>query len=278
MAEGRDQPERPQPPSGTVAVLGLRRVEQIMGTAIGFDIRDTDVSVEALDEAVEYLRTVDRRFSTHKPDSQVSRLSRGEISEAECSPDVRQVLKLCEELREISQGYFDIRGHRWDGGLDPSGMVRGWALENAGRIVEEAGGRNYCINAGGDIVVRGQAGPGKPWRIGIRHPLLPGKVASVVTLRFGAVATTGAYERGELVRDPFTGKAPDGILSFTVVGPSLTYADAYATAAFAMGKAGLAWVAGLAGYAGCSITADPDGSNGRLSWTPGFERCFADPY
>jgi thiamine biosynthesis lipoprotein len=99
----------------------------------------------------------------------------------------------------------------------------------------------------------------------------------VVGVRNGAIATSGAYERGEHVRDPFTGKAPDGVLSVTIVGPSLTYADAYATAAFAMGKTGLAWVAGLAGYAGCTITADPDGSNGRLAWTPGFDRLFADP-
>jgi FAD:protein FMN transferase len=248
-----------------------------MGTAIGFDVRDPEVAPATLDEAFEYLRDVDRRFSTYKPDSEVSRLSRGEISEEACSPDVRQVLKLCDEVREASQGYFDIRGHRWDGGLDPSGLVKGWALENAGRIIEAAGARNYCINGGGDIVVRGEAGPGKPWRIGIRHPILPDKVASVVTLRYGAVATSGAYERGDHVRDPFTGKAPRGALSITIVGPSLTYADAYATAAFAMGPTGLAWIAGLAGYAGCSITADPDGSNGRLTWTPGFERCFADP-
>jgi thiamine biosynthesis lipoprotein len=97
-----------------------------------------------------------------------------------------------------------------------------------------------------------------------------------VSVRDGAIATSGAYERGEHVRDPFTGKAPAGVLSVTIVGPSLTYADAYATAAFAMGPTGLAWVTQLVGYAGCAITVDPDGSNGRLTWTPGFERCFAD--
>jgi thiamine biosynthesis lipoprotein len=261
-----------------VPVLGLRRVEQIMGTAIGFDVRDPDVPPAALEEAFDYLRDIDRRFSTYKPDSEVSRLSRGEISEEECSPDLLEVLELCDEVRETSQGYFDIRAHRWDGGLDPSGLVKGWALENAGRILETAGARNYCINGGGDIVVRGEAAPATPWRIGIRHPLEAAKVATVVSMEFGSVATSGAYERGDHVRDPFTGKAPQGVLSITVVGPSLTYADAYATAALAMGPTGLAWVAGLAGYAGCSITADRDGSNGRLAWTPGFERCFADPH
>jgi len=259
-----------------VPLFGLRRVEQIMGTAIGFDVRDHDIPGEALDRAFEYLRQVDLRFSTYKPESEVSRLSRGEISEDECSPALRLVLELCEEVRQTSEGYFDIRAHRSEGGLDPSGLVKGWSLEGAGRILETAGARNFCINGGGDIVVRGEAAPATPWRIGIRHPLQVDKVATVVSVRDEAIATSGAYERGEHVRNPFTGKAPAGVLSVTIIGPSLTYADAYATAALAMGPTGLAWVAQLAGYAGCAITVDPDGSNGRLTWTPGFERCFAD--
>ena len=267
--------------TGTTAAAGhglpgLRRVEQIMGTAIGIDVRDPAVPPSALDDAFEYLREIDRRFSTYKPESEVSRSSRGEIAEADCSPDVRQVLALCEQARQATEGYFDIRGHRWDGGLDPSGLVKGWSLENAGRILEAAGARNYCINGGGDIVIRGEPEPGTPWRVGIRHPLEADKLAAVLAMRDGAVATSGAYERGDHVLDPFTGKPPRGVLSVTVVGPSLTYADAYATAAFAMGPTGLAWIAGLAGYEGCSIGAGPDGSNGRIAWTPGFEDLLAD--
>jgi len=264
------------PEPGPSARLGLRRVEQIMGTAISVDVRDPAVFPGALDDAFEYLRDIDRRFSTYKPDSEISRLSRGEIGESECSPDVRQVLELCEQLRGATEGYFDIRGHLWDGGLDPSGLVKGWSLENAGRILETAGASNYCINGGGDIVIRGEPLPGTAWRVGVRHPLEADKLATVLEVREGAVATSGAYERGDHVLDPFTGKPPKGVLSLTVVGPSLTYADAYATAAFAMGPTGLAWIAHLEGYYGCSITADPDGSNGRIAWTPGFEKLLAD--
>ena len=247
-----------------------------MGTAISLDVRDSDVAPEALAEAFDYLRDIDRRFSTYKLDSEVSRLSRGEISVADCSPDVREVLELCEQARARSEGYFDIRRHRPDGRLDPSGLVKGWSLENAGRILEAAGARNYCINGGGDIVLRGEPEPGKLWRVGIRHPIEAAKVATVLEATDAAVATSGAYERGDHVRDPFTGKPASGALSITVVGPSLTFADAYATAAFAMGPTCLAWIATLDDYAGCSITADRDGSNGRLTWTPGFDRYFAD--
>ena len=247
-----------------------------MGTAISLDVRDRAVEPAALELAFEYLRGVDERFSPYKPESEVSRLIRGELDEARCSPELAEVLALCEQVRISSEGYFDIRAHRPDGQPDPTGLVKGWALENAGRILEGGAVSNCCINGGGDIVIRGEAEPGKAWRVGIRHPLIADKLATVLAVRDAAVATSGAYERGEHVRDPFTGRAPTGVLSITVIGPSLTFADAYATAAFAMGPTGLAWVANLPDYEGCAITADPDGSNGRLAWTPGFDAYFAD--
>ena len=265
------------PKSGTRRAI--KRVEQIMGTVIGFDIRDPDVSATAVENAFDYLREIDRRFSPYKPDSEVSRLIRGELhanDSTSLSPDLREVLALCEEAGRVSEGYFDIQAHRPDGAPDPTGLVKGWSLENAARVLEAGGARNYCINGGGDVVVRGHPEPGAAWRVGIRHPLDAQKLATVLAVGDGAVATSGAYERGEHIVDPFTGRAATGLLSVTVVGPNLTFADAYATAAFAMGPTGLAWVAGLDGYEACSITADPDGTNGRLNWTPGFDGYFAD--
>ena len=260
----------------TTPLPGLHTVEQIMGTAIGLDVRDASVPGAALERAFDYLREVDRQFSTYKPDSEVSRLIRGELDEADFSPELVDVLELCEQVRRDSDGYFDIRAHRTDGRPDPTGLVKGWSLENAGRILEAAGARDYCINGGGDIVARGEAAPGQAWRVGVRHPLIPDRLATVLAVRDGAVATSGSYERGDHIRDPFTGRAPGRLLSITVVGPSLTFADAYATAAFAMGPTGIGWLASLPGYEGCSITADPDGSNARLAWTPGFDSYFAD--
>ena len=248
-----------------------------MGTAISLNIRDTQVPPSTLDDAFKYLRDIDRRFSPYKPDSEVSRLIRGELDEADCSPDLREVLELCEEARITSDGYFDIRAHRPDRRPDPTGLVKGWALEGAGRLLETAGARNYCINGGGDIVVRGEFEPGAAWRVGIRHPFIADKLATVLAVRDAAVATSGAYERGDHVRDPFSGRAPTGILSVTIVGPSLTFADAFATAAFAMGPMGLAWAAGLPDYEGCSVTSDRDGSDARLNWTPGFDPYLANP-
>jgi thiamine biosynthesis lipoprotein len=278
--------EPDSPPSGnlgtksvsraTTPLPGLHRVEQIMGTAIGLDVRDASVSPAALDRAFAYLRSVDERFSPWKTDSEVSLLIRGELEEGDLSPDLQEVLFLSEEVRRVSNGYFDIRAHRRDRRPDPTGLVKGWSLDGAGRILEAAGSRNFCVNGGGDIVARGEAAPGRPWRVGIRHPLTADALATVLAVRDAAVATSGAYERGEHIRDPLTGEAPSGVLSVTIVGPTLTFVDAYATAAFAMGRAGLDWIAGLSGYEGCAIAADDDGSNANLVWTPGFEAYFAD--
>ncbi|HEX7497126.1 MAG TPA: FAD:protein FMN transferase, partial [Candidatus Limnocylindrales bacterium] len=153
-----------------------------------------------------------------------------------------------------------------------------------------------CINGGGDVFAVGTPLGNEPrgkisvgvepsgassateqgWRVGIRHPFIADRLAAVLEVRDGAVATSGAYERGEHIRNPLTGLAPEGLLSVTIVGPSLTLADAYATAAFAMGSSGLAWVAGLLGFAGCGVTTDDDGASPRLVWTPDFERYFAE--
>ncbi len=90
-------------------------------------------------------------------------------------------------------------------------------------------------------------------------------MAAVVEADDLAIATSGAYARGDHIVDPHTGRPPSGLLSVTVTGPELATADAYATAAFAMGLSGPAWTAQLDGYEAMSILT----SDTVLS-TPGF--------
>ena len=241
-----------------------------MGTAIGIDVRDPGFAPADLTPVFDWFREVDERFSPYKPDSEVSRLIRGEIEEAEVSAELADVLGLCEGIRRLTGGYFDIRGHRPDGRPDPTGLVKGWSVERAASMLDLAGASSFTINAGGDVVARGEPEPGQAWRVGIRHPRAADKVAAVFAIRDLAVATSGAYERGEHIVDPHTGAAPAGLLSLTVVGPSLTYADAFATAGFAMGRDGIAWVVGQSGYGAYAITTDD-----RAIWTPLVERLLA---
>jgi thiamine biosynthesis lipoprotein len=251
-----------------------------MGMPVGVDVRDAEPDPGALDRAFDWLRLVDARFSTYRADSEISRLNRGELALADAHPDVCDVLGRCEELRDLTDGYFDAWATVGPGGaalgardasvalpgaVDPSGLVKGWSVERAGWLLEAQGIRNFSVNAGGDIRARGAALPDTAWRVGIQHPLLRDRIAVVVAANDLAIATSGAYERGDHVLDPHTGRPPVGVLSVTVTGDDLGTADAYATAAFSMGLAGPDWTARLVGYEALTILADET-----VLSTPGF--------
>ena len=169
-----------------------------------------------------------------------------------------------------SGGAFDARTAGPGGGLDPSGYVKGWAVEEAAWLLDDAGATDYLLNAGGDIVARGEASAGRPWRVGIRHPDRADRLAAVLEVRDRAVATSATYERGTHIVDPRTGRPAGGLRSMTVVGPRLGFVDAYATAAFVMGLDGLGWVARHADHEALAITNDD-----RVVWTDGFARYLA---
>jgi thiamine biosynthesis lipoprotein len=240
----------------------MTHVRHIMGIPIGIDLRDSDdVDVEV---AFDWLRDVDAVFSTYRDDSDISRLDRGDLTLADCRPEVDEVLTQCMALNRSTRGYFSVRAA---GRLDPSGLVKGWAVGGAAERLAVAGAENFCINAGGDIVARGRPAADRAWRIGIRHPEDLEQLAAVVALEDLTVATSGEYEQRGHIVDPHTGRRPTGLLSVTVVGPDLGRADAYATAAFAMGADGPDWTATLTGYDAMCITSDH-----RVLQTPGFAR------
>ena len=239
----------------------VERVEHVMGMPVRVDVRDAGAGPAACDAVFAWLRFVDATFSTYDPRSEVCRIGGGTLAVADAHPLVREVLDRCEALRLETGGAFDMRAPI-AGAIDPTGLVKGWAIERAAALLEAAGTRRFLVDAGGDVVVRGG-----PWRVGIRHPRRRDRLAAVLELEDGAVATSGAYERGPHIVDPRTGRAAAGALSVTVVGPDLGTADAYATAAFALGPRGPAWTATLAGYDAMTIVPGD-----RVLSTPGFLR------
>jgi thiamine biosynthesis lipoprotein len=234
----------------------MRRVEQIMGTAISLDLAD-DLPASTLHELAEevfgWLREVDARFSTYRSDSELCRFAQGELLLSEASADLRAVLETCAELWGATDGFFDAYA---TGGLDPSGYVKGWSAQVASDRLLAAGAPNHCLNAGGDIRLRGLSSSGQPWRIGIQHPWDPTATCLVLTGTDLAVATSGVYERGHHVLDPRRGAPAKGLRSVTVVGADLGVADAYATAAVAMGVAGIGWLDRLSDHQHAVITDD----------------------
>lgn len=238
------------------------RVEHVMGTVISVDVRDRNIVPSDLDDIYRWFRQVDDIFSTYKENSQISRLDRGELTIADCHPDVGWVLERCRQIGRSSGGYFDSRA---TGRLDPSGLVKGWSVEVASEMLFELGSANHCINAGGDVRIRGEPHPGRAWNVGIVHPLVPSALTVVVAGRDLAVATSGVAERGQHVIDPLTGRGADSLASVTLVGPELTLTDAYATAALAMGLDAPSWLNGLSEHEAYVIDA-----GGHVWWTEGF--------
>jgi FAD:protein FMN transferase len=251
------------PATSGPAIPRLRHAEQVMGTVVSFDIPAH--AAPAMAAAIRWLHWVDATFSPYRDDSDVSRYGRGEASLAECVPELAHVLEQATAIGDLSDGYFTTTP---GGRFDPSGFVKGWAVEHAAAMLTAAGSPGHCVNGGGDVRCAGSKEPGQPWRIGIAHPLRPGALAVVVAGHDFAVATSGVAERGQHIINPHTGEPATGHASVTIAGPSLALADAYATAAFAMGGSARDWAESLDGYEAFAIA--PDGG----TWqTSGFGRC-----
>lgn len=235
----------------------VSHAEAVMGTVVSFTVlpggRSGQSAERAIESACAALHQADRTFSTWDPESPVSRLRRAAAALTRLPAEVAEVLDLCDDARKASGGWFDPWA--FPAGVDPTGLVKGWAVDQALVILRAAGMAAAMVNGGGDIAVFGAPAPGERWRVGIRHPWRAGALAAVVEVT-GAVATSGSYERGPHLLNPFTGQLASQAASATVTGPSLALADALATAMAVGGDAVLGIVAGLDGYAGYLIRPD----------------------
>jgi len=197
------------------------------------------------------LRHVDAVLSPYRADSDLSAWERGALRLGDADPMLAQVLALCDEARQRTDGWFDPRGLTDPRGgeprYDPSGLVKGWAVERAARHLVAPDGYGWCLNAGGDVLVHAPADQ-PAWRVGIEDPDDPARTMRVVELRCGAVATSGSAHRGTHIIDPRTRRPAAATRAVTVTGPTLLWADVYATAAAAQGPASLPWLENLEGY------------------------------
>jgi thiamine biosynthesis lipoprotein len=237
-------------------------VEQIMGLPVSVHVRGGDPADPRVErrvaEVFAELRRADAVFSTYREDSELSRWERGELGLEAADPDLAEVIELCAEATRRTGGWFDPHGlpdpRTGLPRYDPSGLVKGWAVERAAGRLADLHGYGWCVNAGGDVLVATPDGQ-PPWRIGVEDPADKGRVLRVLECRTGAVATSGSAHRGGHIIDPHTGRAATGVRAVTVVGPQLLWADVYATAAAAAGPWSMPWLDGLEGYAALLVTA-----------------------
>ncbi len=254
----------------TRILMGMPVTVEIVGAAVSSEATQSEV-----DKIFDYFTYIDEKFSTYKTTSEIMAINRGELALKDASEDMRTIFTLAEETKRATDGYFDIK--KPDGSFDPSGIVKGWAIWQAAKILDRDGFKNFYVDAGGDVEVRGLNGAGEKWSIGIRNPFKQEEI--VKTLRMGGagipgvgVATSGSYIRGDHIYNP---KQEEGrkkkeeseIVSLTIIGPNVYEADRFATAAFAMGLAGIHFIEKLDGFEGYIID-----KNGIATMTSGFEK------
>lgn len=214
----------------------MKKTKLIMGMPITVEVvgnEDTDL----LKMVFDYFHEVDERFSTYKPDSEISQINQG-LQPADWSAPMTEIMHLAEDTKQQTNGYFDI-AH--DGRIDPSGVVKGWAIWRASQKLLDAGIENFYIDAGGDIQTHGHNSSGEKWRVGIRNPFNIKEIVKTIQLSGEGVATSGDYIRGQHIYDPHGSELSD-VRSLTVIGPNIYEADRFATAAFAMGEAGIEFI------------------------------------
>ncbi len=243
----------------------MKELRLLMGMPVTIEVVDASASQELIDSAFQYLEYVDRKFSTYKEDSEISSLNRAEMALQGASEDMKAIFALAEQTRLETNGYFDMRHGDM---VDPSGVVKGWAIYNAAQLLRGRGAHDYYVEAGGDVQMSGVNGEGQPWRVGIRNPFNPEQIVKVLSLTDHGVATSGTYVRGDHIYNPYdeTDRLAE-IVSLTVIGPNICDADRFATGAFAMERKGIYFLESLPGFEGYMIDRD-----GRATFTTGFQR------
>ena len=236
-----------------------------MGMPITLEVSDLFVTEEIFNDVFDYFDYVDKKFSTYKDNSEITRINNGQLKEKDYSQDMKEVFVLCEETKKLTDGYFDIKFE--NGKYDPSGLVKGWAINNAAKLLKKDGFNNFYVDAGGDIEVSGKNSLGQDWRVGIKNPFNQEEIIKVVGISGAGIATSGTYIRGQHIYNPHkAGRLITEIVSLTVIGPNIYEADRFATAAFVMGEKGINFIENLKGFEGYMID-----KNGVATMTNGFK-------
>ncbi|HSW88695.1 MAG TPA: FAD:protein FMN transferase [Candidatus Saccharimonadales bacterium] len=243
----------------------MKETRLIMGMPVTVNVVDSSVTQNDIAAVFDYFISVDETFSTYKDSSEISQINKGYIKKESYSKEMKDVFTLAEKTKKETNGYFDIVQDNY---IDPSGLVKGWAIQKASEILLEKGFHNFFIDAGGDVQISGLNESGELWKVGIRNPFNREENVKVVTIKNGGIATSGTAIRGQHIYNPHgTSKSITDIVGMTVIGQSIYDADRFATAAFAMGKKGIHFIESLSDFEGYMID-----KNGRATYTTGFEK------
>jgi len=241
-----------------------KKIEFVMGMPVIVEVDAPDYIIRRI---FDYFKYIDEKFSPYKQNSEVTKINDRRINEFDLSKEMNEILRLSKETKKLTHGYFDIYKNDM---MDPSGIVKGWAIFNASKILDKFDIKNYIIEAGGDIQTKGLNNEEDKWAIGIKNPFNPKEIVKIVYLSGEGIATSGTYERGNHIYNPKSDnpdRVDSDILSLTVIGPNVYEADRFATAAFAMGSSGINFIDSIENLEGYMIN-----KKGIAAMTRGFEK------
>lgn len=242
----------------------MKQTKIIMDMPITVEVVDSSVKTKDIAKVFDYFTYIDEKFSTFKDTSEITKINKGMLAKSYYSQDMKKVLELCDKTKKETLGYFDIERN---GRLNPSGIVKGFAIDNAARLLKKMAFKNFYVDAGGDIQVSGKNKKGKAWRVGIRNPFNRNENIKIVSVNEEGVATSGTSIRGQHIYNPYKPEEEiTDIVSLTVIGPNIYEADRFATAAFAMGEHGINFIENLKSFEGYMIDR-----YGVVTMTTGFE-------
>ena len=242
----------------------MRRKAIIMGMPVVVSIVDDFAKGNDIDEVFSYLRGIDERFSTYNDRSEMTKINLGFIDAFHYSSEMKEILSLSEQTKIETNGFFNIERNFK---IDPSGIVKGYAITKAAYKLRKKGYSNFYIEIAGDIEVAGHNNKNEKWSVGIQNPFNTDEIIKIVKVTNCGIATSGNYRNGLHIYDPKSGIVVDEIKSMSIIGKSAYDADRFATAAFAMGEKGLEFIEKKAGLEGFMVTSDHRGH-----MTSGFDK------
>lgn len=232
-----------------------------MGMPVIIEVSAQNVHEEDFEEVLSYFQDIDERFSPYKDTSEVMGINASSIHPDQYSNQMREILQLSEDTKKETNGFFDVYHN---GSFDPSGIVKGYAISRAAKMLSKKGFNDFYVSIAGDIQTYGK-NDGEKWRVGIENPFNREEIIKVVYLSGEGIATSGAYIRGAHIYNPVANSAVEDVKSISVIARDVFDADRFATAAFAMGKKGIEYIESKNGLEGCMVTDDQ-----KIIMTSGF--------
>ena len=222
-----------------------------MGLKVVIEILDNS-KVEDIDEALAVFHRIDKLVSAYRHSSEISKLNAKKLRLEEVSPLTKKILSICDQTKKETNGYFDIvvEGH-----LNPSGLLVGFALQEAVELLHKKGYKNFYISSGNDLYVSGYKN-GSKWKVELPNPSPKQIRKQGLYLSNKAVSTSGQGEKGIVVYNPLRKRIVNDVLSVTVVSDSALDSDRFSTAGFAMGEKGIDFLERVEGVEAFMVLRD----------------------